>query len=69
MDLKCYNMNTDESLNAALRLLEATELTDEQQAILDGVVGGSGNNAILSNCDAPNNCNGGNCGNCVAGCT
>lgn len=58
-----------EKLSDVLALLEATELTDEQQAVLEGIVGGSGShNGALSNCDT-NNCNGGNCGNCVSGCT
>jgi hypothetical protein len=59
-----------EKLKDVLASLEAVELTDEQQAMLEGIVGGSGSNGAFSNCDTTtNNCSGGNCGNCVSGCT
>ncbi|HJE48374.1 hypothetical protein [Phocaeicola coprophilus] len=52
-----------------LRSLERKELNDEQQMLL--LSGGieitiTGNN-FLAGCPT-NNCKGGNCGNCVAGC-
>lgn len=62
-------MSEKEKLSEMLTLLLPTELTDEQQVVLEGVVGGSGShNGAFSNCDT-NNCNNGNCGNCVSGCT
>lgn len=61
-------MKENTEIKRFLESLEISELTEEQQLLLTGSFGGSGgSNGWLSNCDT-NNCSGGNCGNCVAGC-
>lgn len=62
-------MERKNDLSDFLKSLERKELNEEQQMLL--LAGGvditiTGNN-FLAGCRT-NNCNGGNCGNCVSGC-
>ena len=59
-----------DDLDDFIRSLERKELTEEQQVLLSF---GGNNPAITVNnnvagCSTTNNCNDGNCGNCVKGC-
>lgn len=62
-------MESRNDLSEFLNSLERKELSEEQQLLLlDGGIDITitGNN-FLAGCTS-NNCKGGNCGNCVAGC-
>lgn len=62
-------MNTKD-LNEFIQSIERKELSKEQQTLL--TFGGNGPVVTVTNdvpgCMATNNCNNGNCGNCVKGC-
>ncbi|GFH98029.1 hypothetical protein [uncultured Phocaeicola sp.] len=57
-------------LEEFINSLERKELTEEQQVLLS--FGGDGPVITINNnvtgCSTTNNCNNGNCGNCVKGC-
>ncbi len=63
-------MKKNKNLEDFLRFIERKELSEEQQTLL--TFGGNGPEITVNNsipgCMTTNNCDGGNCGNCVKGC-
>lgn len=63
-------MKENSSLKDFLNSIERKELSEEQQMLL--TFGGNGPEVTVNNttsgCSTTNNCDGGNCGNCVKGC-
>lgn len=69
--MKNITLNQEESFEDFFSSLERSELSEEQQILLSSF-GGDGPTITVNNntagCSTTNNCNGGNCGNCVRGC-
>lgn len=70
--MKENDLNKKESFEDFFKSLERSELSEEQQILLSSSYGGDGPTITVNNnvegCSTSNNCNGGNCGNCVRGC-